>query len=114
MNALEITTIILGFIIRLAVPLGITVGLAWLLQRLDTRWRAEGLQQPLTAKGVRIPLHLARCWDINNCAPTQRNACPAHQNPNMECWDVMRVNGHIQDACRRCRFRKQKVAALAA
>jgi len=39
MDALpELIAVLIGFLVRLGIPIGLTALLAWLLRRLDARW----------------------------------------------------------------------------
>ena len=81
MNAVIDTLVILGmFAVRLAIPIGITIALAYGLRRLDARWQAEALRGQQTAQ---LPTQLAQleqsCWEQKGCSQEERGSCPTYQ-----------------------------------
>jgi len=114
--------IILGmFILRLGVPLVITLAIGAWLRRLDAKWRAEALAQqqvrPLVGKADRAqrPVEVepkteepvkARdkpCWILKNCPETIRSRCPAFQHPEIPCWLARRqAEGRLPATCYGC------------
>ena len=56
MNTFEISSIFIGTLLRLAIPVVLTVVVVGLLRFLDARWQAEALQQATTVGGMRIPV----------------------------------------------------------
>jgi len=106
----EIVVILVGFALRLGVPIGLTVLLILFLRRLDERWQAEITREkapPIKAKPRNIG-----CWEMNSCPAEQRATCNAFANPEMPCWQVFRDGGGIlQEKCLACQvFRKTPVA----
>jgi len=112
MNTYEFVTLLLGFIVRLAVPVSATAIGVWLLRRLDAQWQTETLQQAANVGGFTIPLQNLNCWDVHNCSPERKATCPAYLNPNIPCWEAHRVNGQLQEACQHCAFHRMKLTAL--
>ena len=110
MNTFEISTILVGFLLRLAVPIGITMLVVGLLRYLDARWQAEALHQATSVGGVRIPVQNLKCWDVHDCSPEQKAHCPAYLNPTIPCWEAHSANGQLQEACLRCAFHKIKLS----
>jgi hypothetical protein len=90
---------ILGVILRVAVPIIATFLIVFFLKRLDERWKSEtdiGAGQLVKAGNV-------GCWDINNCPGEKRATCKAYQNPDTPCWQVFREkNGRLQERCIGC------------
>jgi hypothetical protein len=114
MNTLEWTTLVLGILVRLAVPVGATAFLVWFLRRLDARWQEEAMQQAANVGGIPVPISQLHCWDVHDCSPEKRATCPAYLNSNISCWEAHRRNGQLQQACQGCAFRKMKLAAAPA
>ena len=123
----EILTIISLFVLRLGVPLAITLVIAYLLRRLDARWEKEArLEQEIggmTRKVVKQketsislprsplpePLPVAfdsygkPCWEIKDCDPINMEHCPAHKDPSVPCWQARREEeGKIPLECYHC------------
>jgi len=90
---------ILGILLRIAIPIIVTSLIVFFLKRLDERWKMEtdtGGIQLVTAGN-------AGCWEINNCPEDQRAGCKAYQNPDTPCWQVLRgKNGRLQEGCIGC------------
>lgn len=114
MVPLELSALILGILLRLAIPVGGTVLAVWILLRLDARWREEPvLKDNIKVDGVEIPIYLAHCWEVRDCSPEQLRTCMAYKNPDLHCWDVVRANGRLQEACQKCQYRQKVLTSLA-
>ncbi len=104
--------IILGmFILRLGVPLLITLGVGTLLRRLDAKWQAEALAQreaAQTQEDVVVELELIGvkeqpCWILRDCPEAVRLRCPAFQQPRLPCWLARRrAEGRLPVECYQC------------
>lgn len=108
------TLALLGlFVLRLGVPLAVTVLITWGLKSLDARWQAEadarqasatveaGQAQAVTFKApqaVQTP-----CWTLRNCAEARRSGCAACKEPGLPCWMArLRADGRLPGACYGC------------
>ena len=98
----EMTTIIvmiLGVLLRVAIPIVITILIIKLLKWLDERWQREA---DLEADQISKPGNVG-CWEVNDCPAEMRAACKAFQNPDTPCWQVFRAkNGRLQERCIGC------------
>lgn len=116
----------LFFILRLAVPLLITVGIAVGLKRLDARWQAEARQRRLAqpavqpmAAGQPLMLHsngqqpfqpilagggsALPCWMVKGCSETLRATCAAWHQPATPCWQArLSAEGRLPAECQGC------------
>lgn len=98
---MDVLLVVLGFVLRLGVPLGLTVLLAWWLRRLDARWQAEG--EATRARRARKPALATPCWETRGCPPERRAACPAAARPETPCWQVFRdPGGELRPVCLEC------------
>jgi hypothetical protein len=90
---------ILGILLRVAVPVLVTLLFITLLKWLDERWKQEadpGAEQLVKVGNV-------GCWEINNCPKEKLAECKAYQNSNTPCWQVFRKkNGRLQERCIGC------------
>jgi hypothetical protein len=87
--------ILLGFFVRLAIPILGTLLLIFFLRKLDARWQDEAERQ-----GARV--NKPQCWKIQGCAPEQVEKCPGAQSP-LPCWQVYRLpNGYLNEECIHC------------
>jgi hypothetical protein len=108
MEGLSILTAIFGFLIRLALPIALTLLAAYLLRRLDQRWQQQGsVAQP-------GPVAVLKCWVMNDCPPEQRERCAAYQQHNVPCWQVFRDEaGRLPQRCLGCEvFRQSPVLEI--
>lgn len=88
-----------GLFLRLALPLAITVLVVAVLRRLDARWQAEAANMPA--------LPDAKCWQVKNCPPEQRENCTAATS-NQPCWQERRLkNGYLREECLSCEVFEQ-------
>jgi len=105
---IAIVNVIVGLLIRLAIPLGLTGVLIFFLRKLDARWQTE-------ASGTELEIQTAECWKIKKCPPEQVINCVA-ANAALPCWQVFRLpNGYLREACLSCEvFTKAPLPALKA
>jgi hypothetical protein len=100
-------TVVIGLVLRFALPVGVTFLVVLWLRWLDDRWQkeADGLQTP------NLVMAAVRCWEVMNCPPEKRATCPAYQNGSHPCWQVLRdKDGLLQQQCLDCKvFREAPV-----
>ncbi len=102
MTVNEVIAIVLGFLLRLGVPIVLTAVIVILLKRLDARWQAHAaLPEPeLKAK--------LDCWKLRNCPEATRTQCRAYASPEKPCWQVFRAaDGRLQERCLLCEVFRQ-------
>ena len=113
MDWLSVTlTVVIGFLIRIGIPIALTVLVIFWLRRLDERWQLEAQsQRPETAEIIKN----IGCWEINNCSSEQRAGCIAFNHPETPCWQHFRNgNGSLREGCLACQvFRKSPVPVKA-
>lgn len=122
MNTLAMLGSILSILLlRVGVPLAVTGGLAWWLQRLDKRWQAENRAEYLAANwgrqhvgAVEEQERQAPCWVMRGCSAEARAKCAAYGRPTLPCWLVrLRREGKLPKACLKCElFAMVQSAAL--
>ena len=102
---IEMAAVAFGFLLRLGIPIGLTILFAYLLRQLDKRWQAEAEAE--TAVKIRqaedLIAYKRPCWEMHNCPPRLRNACRAYAEPNTPCWELFRTNGQLKPACHTCK-----------
>jgi len=93
----SLLAVIVGFALRLAIPIAITAIAVYFLRRLDTRWQTEAEEQLL------LPVvEKAKCWEIKGCSLEQQKNCPGRQS-GQPCWQTFREeDGHLQERCLGC------------
>ena len=102
-----IASIAAGILLRLGIPLTLTLLLGWFLRRIDSRWREEGMDQQLQKNVVGEVRVLEPCWEVMNCPEYQRLACPAYLQTEIPCWELFRLRGISCEACLTCEVRLQ-------
>jgi hypothetical protein len=102
---IEITAVVLGFLLRLGIPVGLTILFSLFLRWLDKRWQAEAEAE--TAVKIihteELVAYKRPCWEAHNCPPRLRNACRAYAEPNTPCWELFRAEGRLKPACQNCK-----------
>jgi hypothetical protein len=89
-------TFIIGLLLRLGIPIALSVLIFALLHRLDEGWKKEALALPVVPAGK-------RCWEIKDCSEEKKKNCPAAANKNLPCWQVFRTkDGVMKEACLEC------------
>ncbi len=114
------------FIVRLGVPLAVTVAVGYWLRRLDEKWQAEAMARRATALAQQLQaqpqVEILKvidppCWVTHNCSEAARKNCPACQNPNLPCWLArIRTEGRLPAKCYNCYHfipRRREVAVAA-
>jgi hypothetical protein len=98
---------VLGILLRIGIPLGLTFLLARFLRRLDAKWRAEASElQP--GEAIMLELWLKNpCWDELDCTKEQCENCTAYNQKEKPCWEVFRVNGRLRSECQECEYRNE-------
>jgi len=87
--------VLVGLLLRLAIPIAATLLVIYFLRKLDQRWQAEAELQPMT---VEKP----ECWKVKGCAPEQIKNCAAASSP-LPCWQANRLsNGYLNEKCLSC------------
>lgn len=124
----NVLLVILLFIMRLGIPVLVTVAIAYGLRRLDAKWQAEAeakaqtksvvpqAPQPKPARigngaGVTIPLRQPvagaagqPCWSLKGCSESMRANCAAFHQPNVPCWSArMNAEGRLPEGCKDCK-----------
>ena len=96
-----IISLIVGLVLRLGVPIVITILVISILHRLDEHWQAEAKAEAsaalifATADGKYV-------WDVASCTPEKRAKCLA-ANSNEPCWQIVRQpDGHLSEGCITC------------
>jgi hypothetical protein len=98
--------VVAGVVVRLAIPVLLTIVIVQLLRILDWRWQQESESLPFL---VEKPA----CWEVNGCPPDLRKNCPGYTSP-LPCWQARRMaNGYLREECLGCQiFLKAPVPSL--
>lgn len=104
------------FILRLGVPLAITLVVGYWLRRLDVKWEAEAIahrkQEELPAELKALKAAEPPCWEIKGCDKASRAQCPACKFWDIPCWAArLRATGRIPTDCYSCGFFSLSAAA---
>ena len=103
----EIMAVIGIFLLRLGVPLLITLAVGYGLRRLDARWQAEAQarleQEEVPAELKALKMSEQPCWEIKGCDEAKRAQCPACKAWDIPCWVArLRATGQLPAACHNC------------
>ncbi len=89
-------TLVLGLLLRIGIPLAVSILIFFLLRRLDQRWQKE-------AQAIPVITSQRPCWEIKGCSEQKRKDCPATSQANIPCWQVFRTkNGLLREECMGC------------
>ena len=95
---------ILGILLRIAIPVIVTFLIIFFLRRLDEHWKKE----TDIGEGQLVKVGNVGCWEINNCPEDNRAKCKAYLNPDTPCWQVFRGNNsRLQERCIGCEVFRQ-------
>jgi hypothetical protein len=111
---LEVLVIIGMFILRLGVPLLVTVALGYLLRRLDTRWEAEAQAEAKTRRKMEVAQQQP-CWVEKGCSPEHYTRCPGYRFSHLPCWLArLRAQNQLPAGCPDCtRFSSERAGLKA-
>ncbi len=106
----EILAIFGMFILRLGVPLILTLGVGYLLRRLDRSWEAEATARRRALDAEILAAHLPQisaseqpCWDLRSCPSQTQAGCAARSRPGVACWIARyQAEGKLPAACAGC------------
>jgi hypothetical protein len=91
----SVLAILLGLLIRLAIPIAGTCILIYFLRKLDAHWQAEAQLNPPSTQKV-------ECWKVKGCPPDQQKNCVAASS-SLPCWQAFRQpNGYLREGCISC------------
>lgn len=103
----DFLSFIIGLLVRIAIPIGISAVAIYLLRRLDERWQRQANILPV------LPVGEKPCWEMKNCSEAKRKDCPAARQPNLPCWQVFRSkDGLLREACLECAMFRQAKAPV--
>lgn len=89
-------------LLRIGIPLALTLAAAWGLRRLDARWQREAERARAESQGP-SPFDLIKCWLVNECPPAKREQCSAYLEHGVPCWQQRRdERGRLAEGCLRC------------
>ena len=105
---MEAILIVVGmFVLRLGVPLAITLGIGYSLRRLDAKWEAEAQanrdRAAVPAEVKALKTSEQPCWEVKGCDEAQRAECPACRLLDIPCWVArLRTTGWLPIECQGC------------
>jgi hypothetical protein len=98
----SILVVVFGVLVRLGIPVAITIGLVVLLRRLDARWQREAGKD-----SIRLDVPIARntrCWEAKGCTAEKIAVCSAYVHPETPCWQLFRSKeGVLRQGCLGCK-----------
>ena len=106
-NILVTVYMILGILLRIGIPIGGTFLLAYLLRRLDARWREEAKQEQIAFPSMASVWLKNPCWTAIDCVEETRENCQAYLQTNAPCCEVFQVNGNLNQKCQECSYMKE-------
>lgn len=93
----SVLVVLAGLLLRLAIPIVITLLAAYILHKVDQRWQEEAAQVPPAVVVQKIP-----CWNVKDCPAKLRANCPSPTSAE-PCWQVHRLsNGYLREECIQC------------
>lgn len=113
---LDSVVVLFMLLLRVGIPLLITIGVFKLIQRWQGHQQEDILQQ-IRAERAKVAQPVARrevpntvvrrlrCWDVMRCPPPKRDNCPAYHHSYVPCWLAIRLSeGQLREECYACRF----------
>ncbi len=92
---ISLFAVLMGLLVRLAIPIAVTFLLVFVLRKLDAHWQVEA-QMPVTMKKI-------ECWKVKGCSPQKAANCMGASSP-LPCWQAYRLpNGYLREECLSCK-----------
>ncbi len=112
----ESLTVLGMFVVRIGVPVAITLVLGWWLEKklrppeTDQNSKIIQLDTARQAKSSKvIQLH---CWDFKHCDAAHVAQCAAYKHPELPCWLAIQVEGgKVREECFTCALYKPEQLA---
>ena len=106
------------FLLRLGLPLALTLAVGYWLHRMDARWQAEalaqragGAEQGVAGAELKALKPAQPCWEVKGCDESRRAQCPACKLLDIPCWVArLRVTGRLPEECFGCQLFSLKPA----
>lgn len=96
-----LTSLIIGFVLRIGIPVAVTIVIIYILRRLDERWQAEAKAESQAALAL-ARVEGKRCWEVKGCPQENLAKCPT-TNSQQPCWQTFRTtDGHLRESCLGC------------
>jgi hypothetical protein len=103
-SIIEVAAILFGFLVRLGIPILLTLLAGLFLKWLDKRWQAEAEREKIEVQALATNGQERRpCWEIHNCPESLKKNCQAYANPAVPCWELFRADGRLKPACQNCK-----------
>jgi hypothetical protein len=100
-----------GLILRIGIPVMITVLVIHFLRQLDENWKHQ--TETKKAEALQTKPKNVGCWELNGCSAEKKSICPAYAQPEKPCWQVFRsTNGQLREGCIGCQVFKQALAPV--
>jgi hypothetical protein len=104
---------LIGILLRIGVPVGLTAVLIRWLHRLDSDWQEQASLEG-SAAGLKLVGNCG-CWKTMGCSEEKRSQCQAYVHQESPCWQVFRNgNGPLQEKCLNCRVLKESPVPVTA
>lgn len=126
MNEFQATAVLVAlFALRCVLPIALTIGVGYLMNRLVDRWereesgqKAPGAEPARPAKPA-IPVVAVKpslpCWVFNNCAEDARAGCAAYKNQAIPCWLARtQSDGALPAKCPSCAIYQARLVPIPA
>ena len=102
-RVLEVLVIVGLFLLRLGIPIIITLAVGYLLRRLDAKWEAEAQENSQSSTTPQMASTRKPCWEEKGCTEQQMAQCPACKWHDLPCWMArLRVENKLPTACIDC------------
>lgn len=106
-----IISLVGGLVLRLGLPVVLTILGIWLLRKLDEHWKQQAEQ--VEGVGQRVLARNPGCWDMHHCSEEQRAHCLAYAHPEKPCWQIFRsTDGRLREGCLGCDVFQQALAPV--
>jgi hypothetical protein len=104
MDWMNFLSVMFGLVLRIGIPVAITILVFYWLNRMDQRWQEESEKEQNSIQVLNHVSGNTRCWETRRCSEESKSKCPAFQKQGTPCWQVFRrSNGVLKEQCMGCK-----------
>ncbi len=104
MDWMNFLSVVFGLVLRIGIPVAVTLLVFFWLNRMDRRWQEESEKEQIRLQVLGRAPGNTRCWETRHCSEESKSKCPAYKKQDKPCWQVFRrSNGVLKEQCIGCK-----------
>ena len=102
-----VISLILGFAIRIGIPVSLTIIIGKALKKLDNKWQEDG--RKIMIKDLDLSERIIQdlnCWEFYECSEVKRKNCSMEGHAEEPCWQLCEAVGGNPAECLSCKYKE--------